>query len=93
MLHHVAMGAAKDAYNQGFVFVGSGSRWHNPFAFEEGESGYLAYKEWFYSSAYAAVRLRKGVLDKLKNKPLMCDCGNTHFCHANVIAEFLYESV
>ena len=70
------------------VFVGRGSRWHNPFEFEGGEEAYCAFREWFYSSAYAAVRLRKGVLEKLDNKSLVCDCGDLEHCHAKVFADY-----
>lgn len=78
---------------QGQVFVGTGSRWHNPFEFEEGEEAYLAFKEWFYSPAYAAIRLRKGVLGKLSDVSLICDCGDAEHCHARVLAEYIEDHI
>lgn len=92
MLQIIEMGEAKQALDEGFIFVGAGSRWQNPFSFEEGEYAYMAFKEWFYSSAYAAVRLRKSVKERLSDQPLMCDCGEEQYCHARVIKEFLENS-
>jgi|GEM_PF-4354265 len=89
----VLMRAARQArlQTQESVFVGHGSRWHNPFEFEGGEEAYYAFREWFHSGAYAAVRLRKGVLAKLGGKSLVCDCGDIEHCHATVLAAFIAE--
>jgi uncharacterized protein YeaO (DUF488 family) len=93
MHKEISMRAAPQApvSTQGSVFVGQGSRWHNPFEFEGGEEGFYAFREWFYSAAYAAVRLRKGVLNKLSEKSLVCDCGDVEHCHATVLVAYIDE--
>lgn len=74
---------------EGAIYVGRGSKWGNPFTFENSGQVHPALR----FACEVAPLYRPGLLDPLRGKDLACWCpltdkdGNPAPCHADVLLE------